>query len=77
MPKASAYFTLNGTLEKHDVKKLKRELDSVHGVRSVSIGGQSVSVDYDTTGANQQHIQRVIEGMGFSVSDARSENHIM
>lgn len=55
--KASAYFTLEEISNKHDVKAIKRELDTLPGVLSVSIGDDSkrVAVDFDTTG-----VQRVI-----------------
>ena len=55
--KASAYFTLEEISNKHDVKAIKRELDTLPGVLSVSISDDSkrVAVDFDTTG-----VQRVI-----------------
>ncbi len=77
MSKASAYFTVNGIDGKHEVKELKRGLDMLNGVNSVSVSGPRVAVDFDTTGTNQEQIQRMIEKLGYTVSDARLENHIM
>ena len=46
MAKESAYFTVGGISGKHDVKEIKRGLDTLPGVLSVSVGGGRVAVDY-------------------------------
>lgn len=58
--KASAYFTLEEISNKHDVKAIKRELDTLPGVLSVSISDDSkrVAVDFDTTGVQRVILQR-------------------
>ena len=78
MSKASAYFTLSGIDGKHDIKEIKRELDTLHGVMSVTVSGQNVvAVDFDTSGTDVKNISKKIEKLGFKVSDQGFENHIM
>lgn len=79
MSKASAYFTVASLGGKHDVKALKRELDAFPGVLSVSVNSQtqSVAVDFDTTGVQQERLQRQIEKLGYTVTESRLENHVM
>lgn len=79
MSKASVYFTLGQLDDKHDAKKVKRELDALPGVLSVSISGRSgcVAVDFDTTGVQPDRIRNRIEKMGYPILDAGTDNHIM
>ncbi len=77
MSKASAYYTLNGISGKHDIKEIKRELSAIHGVMSVSVSGQNVAVDFDTSGTDCERIRRTIAKLGYEVSDNGFQNHIM
>ncbi|WP_312938966.1 heavy metal-associated domain-containing protein [Oscillibacter sp.] len=79
MSKASIYFTVDKVNGKHDVKELKRELDTFPGVISVSVNDttESIAVDYDTTGVEQEQLQKRIEKLGYGIIDTRFENHIM
>ena len=79
MSKASMYFELENLDGKHNEKNLKRELDLIPGVISVSVTDdrKRVAVDYDTTGANQEQIRKKLDGLGFTISGERFENHIM
>ena len=79
MSKASAYFTLDSLSDKHDVKAIKRELDTLPGVLSVSISDDSkrVAVDFDTTGVQSDRIGRQLEKMGCEIMDSKTEDHIM
>ena len=54
--------------DRHDVKLLKRELDTLPGVTSVSVssGGQ-LAVDYDATGVRQADILEKIQALGYHV----------
>ena len=54
---ASISVSLDRNADRHDVKLLKRELDTLPGVTSVSVssGGQ-LAVDYDATGVRQADI---------------------
>lgn len=79
MSKASAYFTLNNINDKHDVKAIKRELDALPGILSVSVSGDSkcVSVDFDTTGVQSERIGKQLQKMGYEILDSKTEAHIM
>ncbi|NLT39740.1 MAG: heavy-metal-associated domain-containing protein [Clostridiales bacterium] len=70
---SSAYFTIGNLENRHDVKALKRELDKLAGVISVSASTRAVAVDYDPTGVGRERIQKQIERMGFVVSNERRE----
>ncbi len=70
MEKESACFTVGGISGKHDVKEIKRGLDTLPGVLSVSIGdGGRVAVDFDTTGVQSGRIQKQLADMGYPVLD--------
>lgn len=79
MPKASAYFVVDNLNGKHDVKELKRELDTFRGVISVSVSDKSnvVAVDFDNTGVMQSQLKNKIEKLGYNISRSRTETHIM
>lgn len=79
MSKASAYFTLQRLDGKHDEKTLKKGLDALPGVLSVSISENAhcVAVDFDTTGVQSGHIEKQLEKLGYEVLERRLENHIM
>lgn len=79
MSKASIDFTLGNCRSKHGSKEIKRELDSLKGVLSVSVNNETehVSVDFDTTGVDGDRIQDKLETLGYEVLDARIQNHRM
>lgn len=79
MSKASIYFTVDNVNGKHDVKELKRELDTFPGVISVSVNDktESIAVDFDTTGVTGQRLKKRVEKLGYEVKNSRYENHIM
>lgn len=73
MSKASVYFTLSSLGNSHDAKAIKRELDTLPGVQSVSISDHSncVAVDYDTIGVQPARIEKQLELMGYHVLDCK------
>lgn len=79
MPKASVYFTISNINDKHDAKEIKRDLDALPGILSVSVSSDSkqVSVDFDTTGVQSEHIGKQLRKMGYEILDSKMENHIM
>lgn len=79
MSKASFYCYVNNADNKHDSGKIKRELDLIPGVTSVSVGdsAKTIAVDFDTSGVQRDQIKRKIEKMGYAVVDFKLENHIM
>lgn len=78
MSKASVYFTLGNINTKHDRKEIKRELDTLPGVLSVSIsdGTDRVAVDFDTTGVQRNRIEMQLEKMGYQILDSQTDGHI-
>lgn len=78
MAKASAYFTLSGLDQKHDEKTIKRELDALPGVLSVSVSDSGcVAVDYDTTGVQSGQIAKQLEKLGYQILSSKTDSHIM
>lgn len=69
MPHESAYFAINKEVGLHDTSLLKRALDSMPGVTSVSINKDecSVAVDYDDTGVTRSAIQKKIAILGYPI----------
>lgn len=79
MSKASVYFTLGDSCNKQDAKAIKKELDALPGVRSVSVSDSvnRVAVDFDTSGVRSERIQKRLEAMGYQVLSSETDNHIM
>ena len=77
MAKQSVQFKLGGVEKKKDVEALKRELDTVPGVLSVSVNTKKgrVSVAFDDTGTGTQLLAGQIQKLGYQVQEAGS--HIM
>ncbi|WP_295579126.1 heavy-metal-associated domain-containing protein [uncultured Oscillibacter sp.] len=71
MAHLSAYFSLEHPADRHDVKRLKRELDTLPGVTSVSISdGGCLAVDYDSTAVRQDDILQKVRQQGYSLRSA-------
>lgn len=79
MSKASIYFSVNDIDGKHGTKELKRELDTLGGVLSVSVNNkdETIAVDYDPTGVKQEQIKNKIEGLGYEISQMHRENELL
>ena len=79
MSKESAYFILENMNGKHDLKQIKRGLDTLHGVISVSVNTENhrVAVDFDNTGVTHGQIEKNLNKMGFNITADTGENHIM
>ena len=74
MAKANACFTVGGISGKHDVKEIKRGLDTLPGVLSVTVSNESrVSVDFDTTGVQSDRIGKQLADMGYQVLNAKTD----
>lgn len=68
MAHLSAYFSLGDAAGKHDAALLKRELDTLPGVTSVSVsGGGCLAVDYDTSGVRREEILQKVHELGFQL----------
>lgn len=79
MSKASIYFDLEHPGNPNNCKQIKRRLDSVPGVLSVSISKEhdTVAVDYDTTGTGADKLRRELQNCGCAVRSEHIENHVM
>jgi copper chaperone CopZ len=79
MAKASIYFDLENLDGKRGAAKVKRQLNTLPGVISVSINDnhKRVAVDFDTTGANQSQIRKQLDGLGLTICGEHFEEHIM
>ena len=77
MAHESAYFKLGRTDGRHDAKTLKKGLDALPGVMSVSVNlkNGNVAVDYDDTGVTQAQIQRQVESLGFPIHPQNTDGH--
>lgn len=68
MAHLSTYFSLEDSADSHDMKRLKRELDGLPGVTSVSISsGGCLAVDYDSTGVRQAEIRQKVQELGYQL----------
>ncbi|MBM6850751.1 heavy-metal-associated domain-containing protein [Oscillibacter valericigenes] len=70
MAHLSTYFSLEHPASSHDAKELKRELDTLPGVTSVSVSGGRLAVDYDSTGVRREDIRQKVQSLGFGIQGA-------
>lgn len=77
MPKESAYFLVNSIDNKQQIKKIKKDIDTLPGVLSVSVNEQNgrIAVDYDNTGATRRQIKNKINDLGFEISEELNEKN--
>ena len=67
MSKASVYFSMGGLPDRHDMQAIKRELDALPGVQSVSVSQTGrIAVDYDTTGTDAARIAGQLQKAGYA-----------
>ena len=79
MPKESAYFLLKSLNNKQDIKLIKKELDTIRGIISVSVNHENsrVAVDFDNSGVSHDRIKNKINEIGFEIADESAEEHVM
>lgn len=67
----SVYFEVKNVQDKHDLKQMKKGLDTLYGVLSVSVNKKDhrVGVDYDTTGVTEQQIEDYLKDRGYTVAN--------
>ena len=70
MAHLSTYFSLEHPASSHDAKELKRELDTLPGVTSVSVSCERLAVDYDSTGVRREDIRQKVQSLGFGIQGA-------
>ena len=70
MAHLSTYISLEAAQDRHDIKQLKRVLDTLPGVTSVSISDNGcLAVDYDSTGVRQEQIRQKVLDLGYQVRE--------
>lgn len=76
MANESAYFKLDDVDGKHDVKEIKRVLDALPGVTSVSVNAETnqVAVDFDRTGVQSDRIQNKLEKAGYTIAESKLDS---
>ena len=72
MAHLSTYFSLEHPASSHDAKELKRELDTLPGVTSVSVSGTRLAVDYDPSGVRREDIQQKVQSLGFGIQQEQA-----
>lgn len=79
MSKQSAYFRIPNLDGDRGGQKLKKNIDCIPGVISVSVTAQSnkVAVDYDSTGTSSRKIKEKIEDSGFEAQLIADVDHTM
>ena len=70
----SVYFEVKNVQDKHDLKQMKKGLDTLYGVLSVSVNQKEhrVGVDYDTTGVTGQQIEDYLNDRGYTVTNVQT-----
>ena len=79
LSKASVYFTLEHPGDKRSCKEIKRRLDLIPGVISVSVSNDRgrVAVDYDTTGTHPDQLRSALTECGCSAKNVQIHQHTM
>ena len=70
MAPLSTHVSRDHPADRHAAKQLKRELDTLPGVTSVSVSGGRLAVDYDPTGVRREDIQQKVQSLGFGIQGA-------
>jgi copper chaperone CopZ len=72
MARESVYFRMEDLNSRHDVKEIKRELDALPGILSVSASpyDPKLAVDFDNSGVSREDIQKKLEELGYSMIPA-------
>ncbi len=67
----NAYFKSSGDIQKHDTKEIKKLLDTLPGVTSVSVNEKvgNISVDYDSSAVDQDRIMQKLSSLGLSITE--------
>lgn len=70
MANESAYFMAKNSNGRHDRNELKKQLDRLSGVSSVSVNTENhlVAVDYDSSRVSYDQIENYINHMGFEIA---------
>ncbi|RGB67949.1 MULTISPECIES: heavy-metal-associated domain-containing protein [Oscillospiraceae] len=69
MANETAWIMVENVDGKRDLGQIKRQLDTLHGVSSVSVNEQTnrIAVDYDSSGASYDKIENCLNKMGYQI----------
>ncbi len=69
MPRETSYLQIGNLKGKHDAGLLKKKLDELPGILSVSLNSSmsQLAVDYDDTGVKQEGIVNRLKELGYEV----------
>lgn len=75
MSHESAYFIVNPIHGSRDAGDIKRELDTLHGVSSVTVNREKrlVAIDYDSSGTSYDQIEHKLNEIGYEIAADASE----
>lgn len=70
MSKESVYFIAKPVTGNHDMKKIKKGLDLLPGVKNVIVNTKNglVGVDYDSSGVSYDKIENQLTKLGYEIS---------
>lgn len=70
MSQESAYFIAENVSGRHGFVEIKRQLDALHGVQSVSLNAQNhlVAVHYDSAGISYDKIEHCLNSLGYQIA---------
>lgn len=79
MSKQSAFFRVPDLGGSHGSKDIKKSIDGIRGVISVSVNASTnkVAVDYDSTGTTCDEIKSEIEKSGFTAQLLKNQDFTM
>lgn len=77
MPAEHATFVVEQISKTHDLKEIKRELDAIHGVTSVSVNPYTnrITVDYNSAGTSYDRIENRLNRLGYQITADSSVIH--
>ena len=70
MGKQSVYFKVDNLNDAHDEKEIKRSLDEIKGVFSVTVnlGEEMLGVDYDDSALDENDLKTRLDGLGHNAN---------
>ncbi len=79
MSKASVYFSLGVGHQKSEIGHIRRALQQIPGVNSVSFSRNDgrLAVDYDNHGADVDRIESKMKEMGYTAKAEQQVTHTM
>ena len=73
----NAYFIVKGIYGNLSINDVKNELNSIHGIESVSVDSATnlMAVDYNSSGTSYDRIENCVNKMGYQIAADASVIH--